>query len=56
MKVIALNYSQNCLRSREKGIGKGCIGDKTIYKHSKEKYLPYKKFLTKYGEKYSWFN
>ena len=27
-----------------------------IYKHSLEKYLPYKKFLDKYGKKYSWFN
>ena len=27
-----------------------------IYKHSLEKYLPYKKFLNQYGEKYSWFN
>ena len=27
-----------------------------IYKHSSEKYLPYRKFLNKYGEKYSWFN
>ena len=26
-----------------------------IYKTSNEKYLPYKKFLTQYGEKYSWF-
>ena len=27
-----------------------------IYKHSLEKYLPYKKFLAEYGSKYSWFN
>ena len=27
-----------------------------IYKHSLEKYLPYKKLLTEYGKKYSWFN
>ena len=27
-----------------------------IYKHSLDKYLPYKKFLDKYGKKYSWFN
>ena len=26
-----------------------------IYKHSLDKYLPYNKFLTEYGEKYSWF-
>ena len=26
-----------------------------IYKHSVTKYLPYKKFLNQYGEKYSWF-
>ena len=29
---------------------------KAIYKHSLDKYLPYKKFLNKYGGKYSWFN
>ena len=27
-----------------------------IYKDSLDKYLPYKIFLNKYGEKYSWFN
>ena len=27
-----------------------------IYKDSLNKYLPYKKFLNKYGKKYSWFN
>jgi len=27
-----------------------------IYKHSLEKYLPYKKLLNEYGKKYSWFN
>ena len=27
-----------------------------IYKSSLDKYLPYKKFLDKYGNKYSWFN
>jgi len=26
-----------------------------VYKHTNEKYLPYKKLLNKYGEKYSWF-
>ena len=29
---------------------------KAIYKHSREKYLPYKKLLDEYGKKYSWFN
>ena len=29
---------------------------KAIYKHSVNKYLPYKKYLDKYGEKYSWYN
>ena len=29
---------------------------KPIYKHSSDKYLPYKKLLDKYGNKYSWFN
>jgi tetratricopeptide (TPR) repeat protein len=28
---------------------------KSIYKHSLEKYTPYKKILEKYGKKYSWF-
>ena len=27
-----------------------------IYKHSLDKYNPYKKYLEKYGKKYSWFN
>ena len=27
-----------------------------IYKHTSDKYLPYKKLLDKYGNKYSWFN
>ena len=27
-----------------------------IYKHSLDKYLPYKQFLDKYGKRYSWFN
>ena len=29
---------------------------KAIYKQPTDKYLPYKKFLNKYGKKYSWFN
>ena len=29
---------------------------KAIYKDSKNKYLKYKEFLSKYGDKYSWFN
>ena len=29
---------------------------KAIYKHSEKKYLPYKQFLKKYGDKYSWYN
>ena len=29
---------------------------KAIYKDSINKYLPYKQFLAKYGNKYSWFN
>ena len=28
---------------------------KAIYKHSLEKYLPYKKLLDEYGKKYSWY-
>ena len=26
-----------------------------IFKHAKDKYLPYKKLLSKYEKKYSWF-
>ena len=29
---------------------------KAIYKHSSDKYLPYKKLLNQYGKKYSWFS
>ena len=29
---------------------------KAIYKHTADRYLPYKKFLDKYGNKYSWFS
>jgi len=29
---------------------------KSIYKHNTDRYLPYKKFLNEYGNKYSWFN
>ena len=29
---------------------------KAIYKHTADKYLPYKELLNKYGNKYSWFN
>jgi len=27
-----------------------------VYKHSSDKYLPYKFFLNEYGKNYSWFN
>ena len=27
-----------------------------IYRHYLDKYLPYKKYLDKYGKKYSWYN
>ena len=29
---------------------------KAIYKHKTDRYLPYKKFVKKYGNKYLWFN
>ena len=29
---------------------------KAIYKHTTDRYLPYKKLLNEYGKKYSWFN
>ena len=29
---------------------------KAIYKHSTQKYLPYKQFIKKYGDRYHWFH
>ena len=29
---------------------------KPIYKHANDRYSPYRNFLSKYGNKYSWFN
>jgi len=61
MKFCDLTWDQNCLKfyKRKDLISKTASNiqiREAIYKHSSNKYLPYKKFLEKYGEKYSWFN
>ena len=61
MKYCELPWSKNCLEfyKRKDLISKTASNiqiREAIYKHSLDKYLPYKFFLTKYGKKYSWFN
>ena len=61
MKFCELPWDKKCLEfyKRKDLISKTASNLKirqTIYKHSLGKYLPYKKFLVKYEEKYSWFN
>ena len=61
MKFCELPWDKKCLEfyKRKDLISKTASNiqiRKAIYKHSVEKYLPYKKFLIKYSEKYSWFN
>ena len=61
MKFCELPWDKKCLEfyKREDLFSKTASNiqiRKAIYKHSLEKYLPYKKFLNQYGEKYSWFN
>ena len=61
MKFCELPWDKKCLEFYKK---KDVISKttsylqvrKAIYKHTLEKYLPYKKFLDKYGAEYSWFN
>ena len=60
LKFCNLPWSKNCLEyyKRKDIISKTASNvqiRKAIYKHSKERYLPYKKFLDKYGSKYSWY-
>ncbi len=60
MKYCELPWNKKCLEfyKRKDFISKTASNiqiRKGIYKHSSDKYLPYKKFLNKYGEKYSWF-
>ena len=61
MKFCELPWDKKCLEfyKREDLFSKTTSNiqiRKAIYKHSVTKYLPYKKFLNQYGEKYSWFN
>jgi len=61
MKFCELPWSKKCLEfyKRKDLISKTASNiqiRKAIYKHSSDKYLPYKKLLNKYGDKYSWFN
>ena len=61
MKFCKLPWEKKCLEfyKRKDLISKTTSNvqiRQAIYKHSLDKYLPYKKFLEKYGNKYSWFN
>ena len=61
MKFCGLPWDKKCLEFyKRKDLFSKTTSNvqirKAIYKHSLEKYLPYKKFLNKYGEKYPWFN
>ena len=61
MKFCELPWDKKCLEfyKREDLVSKTASNiqiRKAIYKHSPDKYLPYKKFLEPYGKKYSWFN
>lgn len=61
MKFCELPWDKKCLEfyKRKDLISKTASNvqiREAIYKHSLEKYLPYKKFLAEYGNKYSWFN
>ena len=61
MKYCGLSWDKNCLEfyKRTDLISKTASNiqvRKAIYKHASDKYLPYKKYLDKYGKKYSWYN
>jgi len=61
MKFCGLPWNKKCLEfyKRKDLISKTASNIQirsAIYKHSAERYLPYKKFLNQYGKKYSWFN
>ena len=61
MKFCGLAWDKKCLEfyKRKDLISKTSSNlqiRKAIYKHSEKKYLPYKQFLKKYGDKYSWYN
>ena len=61
MKYCELPWDRNCLEfyKRKDLVSKTASNiqiREPIYKHSIDKYLPYKNFLDKYGKNYSWFN
>ena len=61
IKYCGLPWDKKCLEfyKRKDLISKTASNiqiRKAIYKHSSDRYLPYKKLLNKYSEKYSWFN
>ena len=61
MKFCGLPWSKKCLEfyKREDLISRTASNiqiRKAIFKHTKERYLPYKNFLDKYGKGYSWYN
>jgi len=60
LEFCNIPWSKNCLEfyKRKDIISKTASNvqiRQAIYKHSKERYLPYKKFLDKYGSKYPWY-
>ena len=61
MKFCGLPWDKKCLEfyKRKDFISKTASNIQIrqgINKNSSKKYLPYKKFLDKYGEKYSWYS
>ena len=61
MKFCQLPWSRKCLEFyKRKDITSRTASNiqirQAIYQDSKKKYLPYKQFLIKYGNKYKWFN
>ena len=60
MKFCELSWNKKCLEFyKRKDLTSRTASNvqirKPIYKHSKNKYIPYKQFLNVYGEKYNWF-
>jgi len=61
MKFCELPWDKKCLEfyKRKDLISKTASNiqvRQAIFKHSSNKYLPYKKYIDKYGKKYSWYN
>ena len=61
MKFCELPWDKKCLEyyKRKNLISKTSSNiqiRKAIYKHSIQRYMPYKQLLKKYGDKFSWFD